>query len=86
MPPTLFAEIDRDVRELYTRSGAVRDGIFSQRYQFRSLEHEQERTAVTFEALWRTMLELEAWAGHRFIARAAGDEGSCDYVGAREGS
>nr|GFD55480.1 hypothetical protein [Tanacetum cinerariifolium] len=52
----------------------------------RSLEHEQERTAVTFEALWRTMLELEAWAGHRFIARAAGDEGSCDYVGAREGS
>ncbi|GKG00592.1 hypothetical protein Tco_0302282 [Tanacetum coccineum] len=31
MPPTLFAEIDRDVRELYTRSEAVRDEIFSQR-------------------------------------------------------
>nr|GEZ08814.1 hypothetical protein [Tanacetum cinerariifolium] len=30
MPPTLFAEIDRDVRELYTRSGVVRDEIFSQ--------------------------------------------------------
>nr|GEZ07236.1 hypothetical protein [Tanacetum cinerariifolium] len=25
MPPTLFVEIDRDVRELYTRSGSVRD-------------------------------------------------------------
>ncbi|GKB18432.1 hypothetical protein Tco_0852355 [Tanacetum coccineum] len=31
LPPTLFVEIDRDVRELYTRSGAVRDEIFSQR-------------------------------------------------------
>nr|GEW20800.1 hypothetical protein [Tanacetum cinerariifolium] len=63
MPPTLFAEIDRDVRELYTRSGAVKDEIFSQRYRFRSLEHEQERTAVTFEALWRPVLALEAWVG-----------------------
>nr|GEV08703.1 hypothetical protein [Tanacetum cinerariifolium] len=42
-----FIEIDRDVSELYNRSGAVRDEIFSQRYRFRSLEHEQERTAVT---------------------------------------
>nr|GEZ49811.1 hypothetical protein [Tanacetum cinerariifolium] len=33
-----------DVRELYTRSGVVRDDIFSQRYRFRSLEREQERT------------------------------------------
>ncbi|GJY66733.1 hypothetical protein Tco_0468971 [Tanacetum coccineum] len=31
MPPTLFVGIDRDVRELYTRSGVVRDEIFSQR-------------------------------------------------------
>ncbi|GJZ44522.1 hypothetical protein Tco_0591777 [Tanacetum coccineum] len=31
LPPTLFANIDRDVWELYTRSGAVRDEIFSQR-------------------------------------------------------
>nr|GFB23126.1 hypothetical protein [Tanacetum cinerariifolium] len=31
LPPTLFADIDRDVRELYTRSGMVRDEIFSQR-------------------------------------------------------
>ncbi|GJT16724.1 reverse transcriptase domain-containing protein [Tanacetum coccineum] len=32
MPHTLFAKIDRDVRELYTRSGAVRDEIFSQSF------------------------------------------------------
>ncbi|GJV49802.1 hypothetical protein Tco_1440014 [Tanacetum coccineum] len=38
--PSLFAEIDMDVRELYTRSGAVRDEIFSQRYRLRSLEQE----------------------------------------------
>ncbi|GJR18512.1 hypothetical protein Tco_0967039 [Tanacetum coccineum] len=31
---------------------------------FRSLELEQERTVVTFGALWRPMLALEAWAGH----------------------
>nr|GFB11151.1 hypothetical protein [Tanacetum cinerariifolium] len=30
---------------------------------FESLEREQERTAVTFGALWRPMLALEAWAG-----------------------
>ncbi|GJW13614.1 hypothetical protein Tco_0017747 [Tanacetum coccineum] len=29
LPPTLVADIDRDVRELYTRSGAVKDEIFS---------------------------------------------------------
>ncbi|GKE01364.1 hypothetical protein Tco_1389347, partial [Tanacetum coccineum] len=62
MPPTLFAEIDRDVRELYTRSRAVRDEIFSQRYRLRSLE--QERAVMTFGALWRPVLALETWAGH----------------------
>ncbi|GKE79390.1 hypothetical protein Tco_1545510 [Tanacetum coccineum] len=30
LPPTLIADIDRDVRDLYTRSGVVRDEIFSQ--------------------------------------------------------
>ncbi|GKD65564.1 hypothetical protein Tco_1307672 [Tanacetum coccineum] len=60
MPPTLFVGIDRDVRELYTRLGVVRDGIFSQRYRFRSLELEQERTNVAFRALWRPVLALEA--------------------------
>ncbi|GJR53245.1 hypothetical protein Tco_1403766 [Tanacetum coccineum] len=64
LPPTLFANIDKDVRELYTRSGAVRDEIFSQRFRFRSLEREQERAIVPFGALWRPVLALEAWAGH----------------------
>nr|GEZ46610.1 hypothetical protein [Tanacetum cinerariifolium] len=44
------------------QSGAVKDEIFSQSYQFRSLEHEQERTAMMFGALWRPVLELETWA------------------------
>ncbi|GKE31043.1 hypothetical protein Tco_1450365 [Tanacetum coccineum] len=64
MPPTLFAEINRDVRELYTRSRAVTDEIFSQRYQLRSLEQEQERAVMIFGALWRLVLALETWAGH----------------------
>ncbi|GJU13120.1 reverse transcriptase domain-containing protein [Tanacetum coccineum] len=29
----------------------------------RSLEHEQERVAVTFGAIWRPVLALESWAG-----------------------
>nr|GFA96497.1 hypothetical protein [Tanacetum cinerariifolium] len=40
MPPTLFAEIDRD-----------------------------ERTAMTFGALWRPVLALEAWAWHTALER-----------------
>nr|GEY93748.1 hypothetical protein [Tanacetum cinerariifolium] len=32
LPPTLVTNINKDVRELCTRSGAVRDEIFSQRY------------------------------------------------------
>ncbi|GKB15390.1 hypothetical protein Tco_0849313 [Tanacetum coccineum] len=35
LPPTLFANIDRDVRELYTRSGAVGDEIFSENHDLR---------------------------------------------------
>ncbi|GKD99307.1 hypothetical protein Tco_1387291 [Tanacetum coccineum] len=59
-----FIEVGADVRELYTRLGAVRDEIFSQRYRFRSLKREQERATMTFGALWRPVLALEAWAGH----------------------
>ncbi|GJZ22685.1 hypothetical protein Tco_0559724 [Tanacetum coccineum] len=60
----LVGRNDRDIVELFTRSGVVRDEIFSQRYQLRSLKHEQERTAVMFGALWRPVLALESWAGH----------------------
>nr|GEU78786.1 transcription factor MUTE [Tanacetum cinerariifolium] len=63
LSPALFERYDRDIGELFTRSGAVRDEIFSQKYRFRSLEHEQERVAVTFGALWRPVLALESWAG-----------------------
>ncbi|GJR18030.1 RNA-directed DNA polymerase, eukaryota [Tanacetum coccineum] len=71
LPPTLFKGYDRDLRELYTRSGAVRDEIFSQRYRFRSLEREQERAIMTFSAIWRSVLALEAWAGQTDAQRAA---------------
>nr|GEV51733.1 hypothetical protein [Tanacetum cinerariifolium] len=62
LSPALFERYDRDIGELITRSRAVRDEIFSQRYRFKSLEHEQERTAMTFGALWRPVLALEACA------------------------
>ncbi|GKE55924.1 hypothetical protein Tco_1495109, partial [Tanacetum coccineum] len=45
------------IGELFTRSGAVREEIFSQRCRFRSLEYEQERVAVTFGAIWRPLAE-----------------------------
>nr|GFC46154.1 hypothetical protein [Tanacetum cinerariifolium] len=60
-----------DLRELYTRSGAVRDEIFLQRYRFRSLEREQKRAMMTFNAIWRLVLALEAWAGHTDAQREA---------------
>ncbi|GJT40333.1 hypothetical protein Tco_0940198 [Tanacetum coccineum] len=71
LPPTLFEGYDRDLRELYTRSRAVRDEIFSQRYRFRSLEREQERATVTFSVVWRPVLALETWAGQTDAQRAA---------------
>ncbi|GJV62940.1 hypothetical protein Tco_1473768 [Tanacetum coccineum] len=37
----------------------------------RSLEHEQERVAVTFGAIWRPVLALESWAGQTDAQRAA---------------
>ncbi|GJU95330.1 hypothetical protein Tco_1320086 [Tanacetum coccineum] len=50
LPPTLFEGYDQDLRRLYTRSRAVRDEIFSQRYMLRSLE-EQERATMIFDAI-----------------------------------
>ncbi|GKD74738.1 hypothetical protein Tco_1333020, partial [Tanacetum coccineum] len=69
LPPALFEDHDRDLRELYTRSWAVRDEIFSQRYRF--LEREQKRATVTFSAIWRLILALEAWACQTDAQRAA---------------
>ncbi|GKD03297.1 hypothetical protein Tco_1178271, partial [Tanacetum coccineum] len=63
LPPALFDGCARDFGELYTRSGAVRDEIFSQQYRLRILEQEQERATVTFKVLWRLVLALEAWEG-----------------------
>ncbi|GKE82743.1 hypothetical protein Tco_1552743, partial [Tanacetum coccineum] len=41
------------------------------RYRFRSLEYKQERVAVTFGAIWRPVLALEAWASQTDAQRAA---------------
>ncbi|GJX24293.1 hypothetical protein Tco_0228738 [Tanacetum coccineum] len=62
-PAATISGYDKDLRELYTRSRAVRDEIFSQWYRLRSLEQEHKRATVTFGALWRPVLALEAWAG-----------------------
>ncbi|GKD58481.1 hypothetical protein Tco_1295990, partial [Tanacetum coccineum] len=70
LSPSLFERYDRDIGELFTRSRAVRDKIFSQRYQFRSLEYEQKRAVVTFRAIWRPVLALESWAGQTDTQRA----------------
>ncbi|GJS63591.1 hypothetical protein Tco_0678155 [Tanacetum coccineum] len=74
LPPTLFEVYDRDLRELYTRSVAVRDAIFSQSYRFRSLVREQERATETFSATWRPVLALEAWAGQTDAQRQLAEE------------
>ncbi|GKA70571.1 hypothetical protein Tco_0776710 [Tanacetum coccineum] len=60
LPPALFEGYDRDLRELYTRSRAVRDEILSHRYRFRSLKQEQERAKITFGTIWRLVLALES--------------------------
>ncbi|GJU91855.1 hypothetical protein Tco_1304278 [Tanacetum coccineum] len=69
---------DGDIGELFTRSGAVKDEIFSQRYQFRSLEHEPERVAVTFVAILRPVLALKLWAYQTNSQRAALWHAICD--------
>ncbi|GJS30205.1 hypothetical protein Tco_0490825 [Tanacetum coccineum] len=71
LSPALFERYDRDIEELFTRSGAVRDEIFSQRYRFRSLAYEQERVVVTFGVIWRPVLALESWAGQTDAQRVA---------------
>ncbi|GJR95673.1 hypothetical protein Tco_0267847 [Tanacetum coccineum] len=64
-------DFKRPERVSASRSGAVREEIFSQRYRFRSLEYEQERVAMTFRAIWRPMLAPESWAGQTDAWRAA---------------
>ncbi|GKC26224.1 hypothetical protein Tco_1033518 [Tanacetum coccineum] len=53
------------------RDHAVRLEELSPALFERSLEHEQERVAVTFGALWRPVLALESWAGQTDAQRAA---------------
>ncbi|GKE24377.1 hypothetical protein Tco_1435889 [Tanacetum coccineum] len=71
LPPILFEGYDWDFRDLYTMSGEFRDEIFSQRYRLRSVEQDQKRATMTFSAIWRPVLALEAWASQTDAQRAA---------------
>nr|GEW49270.1 hypothetical protein [Tanacetum cinerariifolium] len=70
LSPALFKRYDMDIGKLFTRLGTVRDAIFSQTCHFKSLEHEQERVAVTFRVIWRQVLAMELWAGQMDVQRA----------------
>ncbi|GJW77083.1 hypothetical protein Tco_0138765 [Tanacetum coccineum] len=61
--PTLVTWVDPEDDRVYTDvpAYALPSAL---RYKFRSLEREQERIAMTFGALWRPVLALEALAGH----------------------
>ncbi|GKA63887.1 hypothetical protein Tco_0763493 [Tanacetum coccineum] len=65
------AETERFLTELGAQVGVVREEIFSQKYQFRSLEYKKERVALTFKEIWRLVLAFEAWAGKTDAQRAA---------------
>ncbi|GKF56295.1 hypothetical protein Tco_0166635, partial [Tanacetum coccineum] len=53
LSPALFERYDRDIGELFTRSGAVRDEILSQRYRFRS------QTDAQRAALWHAISNMQ---------------------------
>ncbi|GKE38410.1 hypothetical protein Tco_1461815 [Tanacetum coccineum] len=53
LSPALFERYNRDIRELFTRSGAVRDDIFSQRYRSRS------QTDAQRVALWYAISDVQ---------------------------
>nr|GEU87484.1 hypothetical protein [Tanacetum cinerariifolium] len=69
LSPALFERYDRDIEELFIRSGVVMDEIFSQRYRLRILKHEQKRVAVTFGAIWRPVKALESWIAEERCAQ-----------------
>ncbi|GKD04166.1 hypothetical protein Tco_1179140 [Tanacetum coccineum] len=62
LPPTIIEGFGWDITELLDRSGEVRDEIHSQHFRLKSLEQGQERATITFGALWKLVLALEAWA------------------------
>ncbi|GJW81601.1 hypothetical protein Tco_0145576 [Tanacetum coccineum] len=64
LPSTIFEGYGQNFIELFARSRAVRDEIHSQCFWLRILEQGQEQAMITFGALWRPVLALEAWAGH----------------------
>ncbi|GJR38833.1 hypothetical protein Tco_1214517 [Tanacetum coccineum] len=73
--PVNFTPLRREAEGSLTELGAqferckkVRELLPNMR--FRSLEHEQERVAMTFGAIWRRVLALESWTGQTDAQRA----------------
>ncbi|GKB96092.1 hypothetical protein Tco_0982229, partial [Tanacetum coccineum] len=58
LPPTLFEGYNRDLRELYTRSGAVRDKIFLQSPVL-ALEAWAGQTDAQRAALWHAIYDIQ---------------------------
>ncbi|GKC39650.1 hypothetical protein Tco_1052034 [Tanacetum coccineum] len=58
LSPALFKRYDRDIGELLTRSGAVRDEIFSQRPVL-ALEAWTGQTGAQREALWHSISDVQ---------------------------
>ncbi|GJR79014.1 retrovirus-related pol polyprotein from transposon TNT 1-94 [Tanacetum coccineum] len=61
LPPTLVADIDRDVRELYIRSGAVRDEIFSQRACYTRLADMSQARYEDHRLIHDMLVQQAAW-------------------------
>ncbi|GJU00341.1 hypothetical protein Tco_1110679 [Tanacetum coccineum] len=79
LPPTLFEGYDRDLRELYTRSGAVRDKIFSQRRQITKERRERLELTDRVARIERLGLELTRVKQERFRIRVSLDLGFSKY-------
>nr|GEZ84041.1 hypothetical protein [Tanacetum cinerariifolium] len=76
LPSTLFMDIDRDIRKLYTWSGAVRDEIFSQRPVL-AFEAWAGQTNAQRADLWHAICDIQ-WKNHDLKMHLA--EESCEQL------
>ncbi|GJS50246.1 hypothetical protein Tco_0600367 [Tanacetum coccineum] len=61
LPPILLEGHGQDIIKLFNRSRAVREEIHTQCFKLGSLKRALEHAIITFGALWRLVLALEAW-------------------------
>ncbi|GKE51586.1 hypothetical protein Tco_1486742, partial [Tanacetum coccineum] len=65
IPPSPDSDVGGLISDYAVRSEELLLALFK-----RSLEYEQERVAVTFRAIWRPVIALEAWEGQTDAQRA----------------